>query len=442
MDAASCVMQVHPGEEYGVLSSIPDYLSQVHDECAAEMSGFPADYIPELASVDRQLWGLALSTVDGNVYAAGDVDVGFTIQSISKPFVYALAIADRGLDAVLEKVGVEPSGEAFNELSLERDSKRPRNPMINAGAITAHSLIGSYAMDENSRVELIIDGLSTIAGRQLSVDETVYKSEARTAHRNLAIAHMLRSYDLFEQDPEELVDGYTRQCAIRVTVRDLAMMAATLANGGVQPVTGEEVMTTSTVRQVLSVMTTCGMYDAAGDWVTTVGIPAKSGVAGGLIGTLPGQIGIAAFSPRLDVHGHSVRAVRACERLSQDMNLHLMEVAPPAHAIIRQTRMVATASGEAITVHELQGSIHFAGVERLLRNVDEQHSQPAHLAFDFTSVYQINDAARRMFLDAVRKMVDAGYAVSLIDPDEVLPEPVDDEELSVNVVSSMAELTA
>src|SRR5699024_10503873 len=316
LDAASCVIRGHTGEECGVLSSIPDYLSQVHDECAAETSGFPADYIPELASVDRQLWGLALSTVDGNVYAAGDVDVGFTIQSLSKPFVYALAIADRGLDAVLEKVGVEPSGEAFNELSLARDSKRPPTPLITAGAIPAHSLIGSYAMDENSRVELIIDGLSTIAGRQLSVDETVYKSEARTAHRNLAIAHMLRSYDLFEQDPEELVDGYTRQCAIRVTVRDLAMMAATLANGGVQPITGEEVMTTLTVRQVLSVMTTCGMYDAAGDWVITVGRPAKSGVSGGLIGTLPGQIGIAAFSPRLDGHGHSVRAVRACERLS------------------------------------------------------------------------------------------------------------------------------
>lgn len=425
-----------------MLSAVPDYVKQVHDECASETSGSPADYIPELASVDRQLWGLALSTVDGNVYAAGDADIEFTIQSISKPFVYALAIADRGIDSVLEKVGVEPSGEAFNELSLDRASKRPRNPMINAGAITAHSLIGSYAIDEKSRVELIIEGLSAIAGRQLTVDEAVYRSEAMTAHRNLAIAHMLRSYEVFEQDPEELIDGYTRQCAIRVTVRDLAMMAATLANGGVQPITGDEVIAPATVRQVLSVMTTCGMYDAAGDWVTTVGIPAKSGVAGGLIGSLPGQIGIAAFSPRLDEHGHSVRAVRACERLSEDIGLHLMEVAPPAHATIRETRELTNTAGAHITVFGLQGSIHFAGVERILRDLDEHRPTNTDIAFDLESVYQINDAAHRMLLDAIRRMLDAGYRVSLIDPDAVIPDPLGDEDYNVNVVDSVAELTS
>ncbi|GAB3249447.1 glutaminase A [Arthrobacter pigmenti] len=319
-------------------SPIPDYLTEVLGECAADTSGAPADYIPELAAAKPDLFGIALSTVDGTVYRTGDTDVEFTIQSISKPFIYALAIADQGLDAVLEKVGVEPSGDAFNELSLEAGSGRPLNPMINAGAITAHTLVGdSTGKDRNERIVAI---LSAFAGRTLAVDESVFRSEMDSAHRNLAIAHMLASNGIVEQDPTDVVRGYIRQCSVKVTAADIAVMAATLANGGVQPITGERIIAPDVVRQVLSVMTTCGLYDAAGDWVTTVGIPAKSGVAGGIIGALPGQVGLAAFSPRLDQHGNSVRGVKACERLSADMGLHLMEVAPPARAVIRDAAKI------------------------------------------------------------------------------------------------------
>lgn len=230
---------------------------------------------------DPERLGAVFATVDGEVHGAGDSDVEFTIQSISKPFVYALALSDRGFDPMLAKVGVEPSGEAFNEISLESDTGRPRNPMINAGAITTHSLAGPEGLKPAERVERVVQGLSAFAGRQLNVDEMTCASEMKNAHRNLAIAHMLRSHDILTEDPRAVVDGYIRQCSVLVTARDLAMMAATLANHGVNPLSNEQVVDQAVVRQVLSVMATCGMYDAAGDWATQVGIPAKSGVAGG-----------------------------------------------------------------------------------------------------------------------------------------------------------------
>lgn len=200
--------------------------------------------------------------------------------------------------------------------------------MINAGAITVHSLVAEAGSGPAERVRRVLDGLSAFAGRRLEMDEKVCASEMEHAHRNLAIAHMLRSHDILTEDAGAVVDGYTRQCSVLVTTRDLAMMAATLANHGVNPLSGDQVVPEGVVRQVLSVMFSCGMYDAAGDWTTQVGIPAKSGVAGGLIGALPGRLGIATFSPRLDSHGNSVRGVSLFERFSSDMGLHVMEVPP------------------------------------------------------------------------------------------------------------------
>src|SRR5690606_11313336 len=268
-----------------------------------------AGYIPELARADPDVLAAAFVTVDGETYGAGGTRTAFTIQSVSKPFVYALALADRGFDAGLGRVGVEPSGEAFDEISLESSTGRPLNPMINAGAITAHSLAGAEGLSPAARVERVIRGLSAFAGRRLTVDESVYASEREHAHRNLAIAHMLRSYEILTTDAQATTDGYVRQCSVRVTTTDLAVMAATLANRGKNPLSGEQVVPEPVVRQVLGVMFSCGMYDAAGDWAIQVGIPAKSGVAGGLIGALSGQVGIATFSPRLDSHGNSVRGV-------------------------------------------------------------------------------------------------------------------------------------
>ena len=211
-------------------SPIATYLTETLESVASDTSGELANYIPELAAVDPDKLAASIAMVDGEQYAAGDSDVEFTIQSISKPFVYALALADRGYDDVLAKVGVEPSGEPFNELSLEDGSGKPLNPMINAGAITTHSLVGPPGATQGERMERVISGLSAFAGRRLSVNERVYESELEHAHRNYAIAHMLRGHGILTGDPTVAVQGYTRQCSLMVTVKDLALMAATLAN--------------------------------------------------------------------------------------------------------------------------------------------------------------------------------------------------------------------
>ena len=304
---------------------VPDYLEEILSSCAHETSGALADYIPELANVDPDQLAVAVCTTDGSLYCAGDADNAFTIQSISKAFVYALALQEHGVDAVVKRIGVEPSGEPFNELSLEAGSGRPLNPMINAGALTCHALIGGLDCDPDERFEKVRQGLSAFADRELDVDEAVFESELADAYRNSAIANMLRSYGVIDGDPADVVRGYTRQCSLRVTTRDLARMAATLAHGGVQPATGERVVDTDVVRQVLSVMMTCGMYDSAGDWMSEIGIPAKSGVAGSIVGALPGRAGLATYSPRLDAHGTSVRGRAAFKRLSDELDLHLLD---------------------------------------------------------------------------------------------------------------------
>lgn len=405
-----------------MLSVVPDYLHDVLARVAPDTSGQRADYIPELADADPDRLAAVFATVDGEVYGAGDSDVPFTIQSISKPFVYAMALSDRGFDSVLAKVGVEPSGEAFNEISLESDTGRPRNPMINAGAITVHALAGREGMSAAERVERVVAGLSAFAGRRLIVDERVCASEAENAHRNLAIAHMLRSHDILTEDPRAVVDGYVRQCSVLVTARDLAMMAATLANRGIHPVTGERVVEETVLRQVLSVMATCGMYDAAGDWATQVGIPAKSGVAGGLIGALPGQLGIATFSPRLDAHGNSARGIALFERFSSDMGLHVMEVPPAARAVVRSHR-VQGAGAEVTRVLRLQGGIRFAGAERIVREVVASEPAEPRVVFDLTLVSSIDDVARRMLLEVARRLMEDGREVCLVDPEMMIPNP-------------------
>jgi glutaminase len=420
-------------------SPILDYLTEVLADVAPDTSGAPADYIPELATADPERLGAVFAMVDGAVYGAGDVDIEFTIQSISKPFTYALALADRGFDAVLAKVGVEPSGEAFNELSLEGGSGRPLNPMINAGAITTYSLAGEEGLTAAERLDHVVSGLSAFAGRRLLIDESVCASEMEHAHRNLAIAHMLRSYNILTEDPATVVEGYTRQCSLLVTARDLAMMAATLANHGVNPLSGERVVSESVVRQVLSVMSTCGMYDAAGDWATQVGIPAKSGVAGGLIGALPGQIGIATLSPRLDTHGNSTRGVSLFGRFSSDMGLHVMEVPAAGRAVVRSNHVVG-AGPDAIRVLQLQGGIRFAGAERVVREVTETAPTETHVALDLTMVYSIDDVSRRTLLETVRRLTLDGHDVYLIDPESILPNPDPGDGGRVTVVDDIGQV--
>lgn len=387
-----------------------DYLNVLMESCGTD-AGEVASYIPELAQADPDQLAIAVATLDGEVYGAGDADVEFTIQSISKPFTYALAIADQGLDAVLERIDVEPSGDAFNEISLERETGRPRNPMINAGAIAAHALVeGEHA---DARTERILDLYSRLAGRRLSIAEDVFESELSSADRNMALAYMLRTVGTLDADPADVVRGYTRQCSVSVTVRDLARMASVLAAGGRAP-DGDQIIDPVVNRQVLSVMTTCGMYDSAGDWLTSVGIPAKSGVAGGLMGVLPGQVGIAVFSPRLDPHGNSTRGVRMFERMNHDLGLHLMTSTDATRSVSRRVEH------EGVAVHEIAGDLHFMEAERVLRGFAEEPAGDDPVVIDLDRVQRANSIARRMLLEGVRRLHLDGHDVRIVDPWGVL----------------------
>lgn len=284
--------------------------------------GKVADYIPELAKADPNFFGLAVVTVDGQVFTAGDWDESFTIQSVSKPFIYGMALEDYGRETVLRRVGVEPTGERFNAIiELDHRSKRPLNPMVNAGAMATSSLIKGKTPSE--RFNRLLEAFSRYTGRPMNADMAVFLSERASGHRNRAIAHLLLNFEMVEPKVEEMLDLYFQQCSLEVTAKDLACMAATLANQGINPISHERALSTQYIKDILSVMLTCGLYDFAGEWAYRVGLPAKSGVGGGMIAVSPGQAGIGIFSPLLDERGTPVRAVRVCEALSERFGLHI-----------------------------------------------------------------------------------------------------------------------
>ena len=398
---------------------VPDYLAHVLSACRDNHDGELADYIPELAQANPAWLALAVSTIDGTVYSTGDDEVEFTIQSMSKAFAYALALQHCGFDTVHAKVGVEPSGEAFNQISLD-DEDKPKNPMINSGAITTHSLLPHDAT--HSRAERLRQFLSEMAGRELSFDEAVCRSEIDTAFRNLSIGYMLRSVGVLDEDPIAIVEGYVRQCSIKVTVKDLAQMSSVLANGGIQATTGKRLLDRAVVRQVLSVMMGCGMYDAAGDWLSSVGIPAKSGVAGGIIGVLPAQVGIAVFSPRLDEHGNSIRGIEIMERMSNDMGLHLMEGTPSAQTIVQ--RQYLTGPQQDIQLYELRGALQFAEAEKLLRILSNDDSDISTIVFDLNDISLIHDVAKRMLLEGFDRLMQDQCRVVILDSEKLLEDDV------------------
>ncbi len=413
-------MSANPSNPVGL--PIQSYLERLHAECAGLLSGDVATYIPELAKADPAWFGICLATTDGRIYEVGDTRQPFTIQSISKPFIYGLALEDRGRAAVLDKIRVEPSGEAFNSISLTPGTGRPMNPMINAGAIAATSLVAGHS--EADKLHRILSLLSLYAGRPLEQDLTVYESERDTGHRNRAIGHMLRSFDVLGEAPDAALDLYFRQCSVSVDCRDLAFMAATLANGGANPVSGERPIRPEFVQHVLSIMATCGMYDYAGEWVYWVGMPAKSGVSGGILAVLPGQLGLGLFSPPLDARGNSVRGVEVCRRISSDLNLHFLSAARPSGSIVRASYSLARvgskrvrsesesevldARGERARVYELQGDLAFAAVEAVSRRVVEEASGVDVAVIDLARVTQIGDAAAEILLALVQSLARAG----------------------------------
>jgi glutaminase len=279
-------------------------------------------YGPESAAEERDRFGICIVRTQGDAYQSGDHDRLFALQSISKVFVYGLALADLGRDHVLEHVGVEPSGDAFNSIVFDERNDRPHNPMVNAGALVTTDLV--RGKDPSEKFERILDTLRIYAGNEsLAVDEDTFEAEMRTADRNRATAYLMRSNGMVSGDVESILALYLRQCSVRVTCSDLAVMAATLSNGGVNPITGERALPLHHVREVLSVMHTCGMYDAAGQWAFDVGVPAKSGVSGGIMAVVPGKGGIAVFSPGLDAYGNSVRGIGVCREISERLGLHV-----------------------------------------------------------------------------------------------------------------------
>ncbi|MGE0028564.1 MAG: glutaminase A [Thermoleophilia bacterium] len=401
-----------------------DAIHDLHSRLTELRDGAVADYIPELGRADPELFGIAVATADGAVHASGDTDHSFTIQSISKALIFGMALEHHGLDAVLARVGVEPTGDAFNSIEVDERSGRPFNPMVNAGAIVTTSLVAGE--DHNRCRDSLVAYMSRFAGRPLTIDEAVYASERATGDRNRAMAWFMRGLGMLD-DVDAALDLYFAQCSVLVTTRDLAVIAATLANGGVNPITGVRALAHEHVERVLAVMATCGMYDFAGEWLYTVGLPAKSGVAGGVIAVLPGQLGIGVFSPRLDPRGNSVRGVRACQELAARHRLHQYRpglvstdaVARTYCADVMSSRRSRSADenralvehGGRIRVYELRGDLVFGSAERLVRRVLGELGKVGWVLLDFRRVTGIDGTAWELLAGLSARARDHGVRV-------------------------------
>ena len=411
----------------GWASSKPPLLRFL-DECrakfAADDEGSVANYIPELSKADPAHFGISLATLDGHVYEVGDSKVPFTVQSMSKPFVFALALDTLGAARVESAIGVEPSGDPFNSIRLNA-ANHPFNPMVNAGAIACSGLIHEAKGDD--AFEYIREALGRFAGRSLGLDDAVYVSESATGDRNRAIAYLLRTNAVLKDRVESVLDVYFRQCAILVTARDIAVMAATLANRGLNPVTGQQVTTPYAISRTLSVMTSSGMYDYAGEWIYRVGIPAKSGVGGGILAALPARLGLGSYSPRLDSHGNSVRGIKVCEALSSHYDLHMLNRSDDARTSIiadytiaknpsRRSRrpherdLLAT-HHEQVRVIELVGTLSFSNVDYVSRRLASKR-RPQFVIFDLHRVTALTRAGARLVAEEFHEL--AAHNVTVV----------------------------
>jgi glutaminase len=296
-------------------ADVDNALKAAYEKYKGLKEGANADYIPALAKVDSNIYGIALVTVDGKVYTTGDIKSEVSIQSISKVFTMARVVEDQGPMSIENNMGVDATGQVFNSIvAIEQYKGAEMNPLVNPGAITATSMVQGKTKDEIWNK--ILGTYNDFAGRSLSVLEDVYKSEADTNQRNQAIAMLMYAYGHIKDNPLQACDIYTKQCSVGVNAKDLATMAATLANGGKNPVTGKQVLKPGNVPEVLAVMATAGLYDDSGKWLYATGLPAKSGVGGGIIAVSPGKFGIAVISPPLDKAGNSVRAQKAIADIS------------------------------------------------------------------------------------------------------------------------------
>lgn len=411
---------------YATKPPLQRFLTDCYEEFRSDHSGTVADYIPELKRANPAHFGIGLVTIDGHVYEVGDCAVPFTIQSVSKAFVFALALEMVGEERVAATIGVEPSGEAFNSIRLTNDN-RPFNPMVNAGAIACSGLI--FGVDGKGAFEHIREKLGQFAGRELGVDDAVHASETATGNRNRAIAWLLRNYSVLPDDVNAVLDVYFRQCAILVTARDLAVMAATLANRGINPVTGAQVITPHIVARTLSVMTSSGMYDYAGEWTYRVGMPAKSGVGGGIVAALPSQMGLGTFSPLLDSHFNSVRGLKVCEALSARFDLHMLNRNADVRTSImadydiygissRRSRQpheqqILDERHSDIRVIELVGALNFGTIDYVTRRLSGEPPSAPLLIIDFRRVPDITAAGAELLGETLAALGNIGVTAIL-----------------------------
>jgi glutaminase len=420
-------MKLSPTGAAAWISSKPPllrFLNTCHADFLQQTSGAVADYIPELGKADPAHFGISLATLDGHVYEVGDTQIAFTIQSMSKPFVFALALDTLGAARVESVIGVEPSGDPFNSIRLNADN-HPFNAMVNAGAIACTGLI--YEAKGDDAFEYIRQALGRFAGRELDIDDAVYASESATGDRNRAIGYLLRTNAVIKDNVTSVLEAYFRQCSVLVTARDIAVMAATLANRGVNPVTGEQVVTPYAISRTLSVMTSSGMYDYAGEWIYRVGIPAKSGVGGGILAALPARLGLGSYSPKLDKHGNSVRGIKVCEALSSHYNLHMLNRSDDArNSIIADYNMgkspsrrsrrpheqnILAAHHHDVLVYELVGALSLSSVDYVSRALAAK-PRPQFVIFDLRRVASVTPAGARLFAEEFREL--AAYHVTVI----------------------------
>lgn len=430
------VVRFHGPSDVSMALTLPvlRYLQDLHARHKVNRSGKLADYIPELTRIDPELFGIAFATMDGYIYEAGDTAAPFTIQSVSKAIVYGLALQDHGREEVLRRIGVEPSGEAFNSIAFDERNNRPFNPMVNAGAIAATALVKGG--DKEERWGRLHQMFERFAGRSLTMDQAVFNSESATGHRNRAIAFLELNSGMIKGNVDEHLDLYFRQCSLLVNAVDLAIVGATLANGGLNPVTGERALDAEHVRAVLSVMNTCGMYDYAGGWQFDVGLPAKSGVGGGITAVLPGSLGIGVFSPRLDAVGNSERGVKVCQDISQNFRLHLFEdrgggqnpvrrfyrgTDVRSSRVRRQSEIEALdENGHAIAICELQGDLSFIEAERVTRRIGAERSSFSFLILDMTRLRRIDAVAEQLLHMLAQALADGGHGIAVASLDSRL----------------------
>lgn len=413
------------------MNTITQIIAEIHEKLRFCHEGAPADYIPELARVDPDLFGISMSTTDGYTHKVGDTEIPFTIQSVSKAFVYGLVLDDAGFAATEERVDLEPSGDAFNEISLDPVSSKPMNAMINAGAIAVTGLVPGNGVEE--RFAWLHGRLSAFAGRTLGFDTAVYESESATGHRNRAIAYLLRNGGVLGQRVDEDLDLYVRQCSTLVTCADLAVMGATLAHGGINPISGERILSEASVERVLSVMCSSGMYNSSGTWITQVGLPAKSGVGGGVVAVLPGQLSLAVYSPRLDGLGNSVRGVRVFRELSRRFNLHVFNTPTVAGQVVRRVyRLNESGStrrwpkrsldylrraGSSVAIVEIQGDLFFSAIEHLTRAMENEAFARCFI-IDCSRVGLVDKLSAELLANVTGDLQQSGYQVIIVDPND------------------------